>query len=240
MSNLFEKLKPFIEKSPSKQSLSDEAIAKMDFVYPFTKEEYAMALLLADGTMTKEDYAKLREEYIAGSQNLRLFEMAPRAFSEKWGQSHLQSIAPELLAPSKELDPSYSGDYDLFYQGVKIEVKASRATDHDREENTPEAKALAYGSKKKFGMNFQQIKCSCCDVFVWMGVWRDKIVYWVIKSADVLSNPHYSQSQHRGNVGEGQLWLTDRNISEFDKYRVEPKDLLARIIERYCSDPERR
>jgi len=33
-------------------------------------------------------------------------------------------------------------------------------------------KALASDSNKEFRMNFQQVKPDCCDVFVWVAVWR--------------------------------------------------------------------
>ena len=81
-------------------------------------------------------------------------------------------------------------------------------------------------------MNFQQIKPACCDVFVWIGVWRDVIRYWVLSSAEVESNPYYSVGQHRGNVGEGQLWLKDTNIKDFNQYEVGVRDILTKIIEK--------
>jgi hypothetical protein len=74
-------------------------------------------------------------------------------------------------------------------------------------------------------MNFQQIKPSCCDVFVWLAAWRDVIRYWVIPSFDVENNRYYSKGQHRGNVGEGQLHLTRENIRDFDRYLVAPHAL---------------
>ena len=81
-------------------------------------------------------------------------------------------------------------------------------------------------------MNFQQIKPNCCDVFVWIGVWRDVIKYWVLSSDEVKNNEHYSQGQHRGNVGEGQLWITERNIEKFKSYECSVRDLLDKIIEK--------
>ena len=81
-------------------------------------------------------------------------------------------------------------------------------------------------------MNFQQIKPACCDVFVWIAVWRDKIRYWVLSSDDVANNKYYSTGQHRGNVGEGQLWLKETNIKEFDEYEVGVRDILDKIVEK--------
>ena len=81
-------------------------------------------------------------------------------------------------------------------------------------------------------MNFQQIKPACCDVFVWIAVWRDKIRYFVLSSDEVASNKYYSQGQHRGNVGEGQLWLKENNINEFKCYEVGVREILNKIREK--------
>lgn len=93
-------------------------------------------------------------------------------------------------------------------------------------------KALASDSTFGFDMNFQQIKPACCDIFVWIGVWRDKIRYWVLSSNEVKTSKYYSSGQHRGNVGEGQLWLKESNINEFDCYEVNVREILSKIIEK--------
>lgn len=67
-----------------------------------------------------------------------------------------------------------------------------------------------YTYKEPFDMNFQQIKPNCCDIFVWIAVWRDKIRYWVLTNEEVKNNKYYSHGQHRGNTGEGQLWITEK------------------------------
>ncbi len=67
-------------------------------------------------------------------------------------------------------------------------------------------------------MNVQQIKPACCDVFVWLAVWRDAIKCWVLSSFEVENDKYFSKGQHRGNIGEGQLYLNEKNIKEFDKY----------------------
>lgn len=129
-------------------------------------------------------------------------------------------------------DPEYKGQYDFWYNGIRIEVKASRAVDR-RSGDTLIMKALSSNSKKGFDMNFQQIKPDCCDVFVWIGVWRDVIRYWVLSSDEVKNNPYFSSKQHRGNVGEGQLWIKESNIDSFMQYQVKVPDLLNRIIEKF-------
>ena len=94
-------------------------------------------------------------------------------------------------------------------------------------------KALSSDSKKSFNMNFQQIKPGCCDVFVWIGVWRDVIRYWVLSSDEVANDQYFSTWQHRGNVGEGQLWVKDTNIEHFKQYEAKVPELLVKIKEKY-------
>jgi len=159
-----------------------------------------------------------------------LYEItAPRTFGETWAQRHLNELVPELRRPATSLDPEYAGQYDFWLDGIKIEVKASRAV--RRQSGDPLiVKALSTDSADGFDMNFQQVKPDCCEVFVWIGVWRDAIRYWVLSRQDVLTNGYYSSGQHRGNVGEGQLWIKESNIREFDDYVTNPRDLYQQIL----------
>jgi len=141
---------------------------------------------------------------------------------------------PELLKSTRKLDCNYSGQYDFLLDGiVRVEVKASRAVDAGIEAPLY-VKALSSDSGKPFWMNFQQIKPACCDVIVWIAVWRDVIRYWVLSSQEVESNQHYSKGQHRGNVGEGQLHVTQENIDAFSSYEVKPNKLAAAIRNAYA------
>lgn len=163
---------------------------------------------------------------------MHIFEItAPRTFGENWAQNHLNELVPELVRPNKKLDCNYSGEYDFWYDGIKIEVKASRAV-KKKGGSSLLMKALNSNSTNNFEMNFQQVKPKCCDVFVWIAVWRDCIKYWVLSSEEVENNQYYSHGQHRGNTGEGQLWLKKSNIHEFDQYLVQPRNILSKIIEK--------
>lgn len=198
-------------------------------VYPFNEFEYIVSTLLGAGILSLDGYYELREEYIARNLYLYIFEIsAPRGFGETWAQGHLKEVLPDLVKPTKKLDRDYSGQYDFRLDKIRIEVKASRAVDFESDEALY-VKALSVASKRPFDMNFQQIKPACCDVFVWVGVWRDAIRYWVLSSKEVASNKYYSPGQHRGNVGEGQLHLNHDNISEFSKYEARSNELAVQI-----------
>lgn len=207
-------------------------------VYPFNEYEYIISNLLGLSKITIDDYIEIRDEYVARNMFLYIFEIsAPRGFGEQWAQGHLKELAPELIKPTKKVESNYSGEYDFLHQlpngeMIKIEVKASRAVDFDSQEPLY-VKALAWESKQPFDMNFQQVKPKCCDVFIWIGVWRDAIKYWILASKEVENNKYYSKGQHRGNNGEGQLHVKDENIKEFVEYEAKPNELIAKIVEAY-------
>jgi hypothetical protein len=216
---------------------AEEIRARLDTlvsVYPFDEYEYLISHLLAKDVLALDQYLELRDNYIARNMYLYIFEIsAPRGFGEAWAQGHLKELVPEVVKSTRKLDPNYSGQYDFLLDGkIRIEVKASRAVDASMEAPLY-VKALASDSTKPFWMNFQQIKPACCDVFVWIAVWRDVIKYWVLASREVENSQYYSKGQHRGNVGEGQLHVKPENIRAFDPFQVQPNKLAEAIRKAY-------
>lgn len=224
MERLRQELHSLLERLPNEEAIRDR-LASLVSIYPFNEYEYIISTLLATDVLTLEGYRELRDSYIGRNPYLYIFEIrSPRSFGEAWAQGHLKELVPELQKPLKSTDPDYSGQYDLYLEGIRVEVKASRAVDADLRAPLY-VKALASDSSKGFWMNFQQVKPGCCDVFVWIAVWRDLIRYWVLSSDEVETNPYYSKSQHRGNVGEGQVHVRHDNIQEFAKYEAKPNQL---------------
>jgi len=235
MENLKKHLLTLLETLEKKDSEEiKQRLEDLVSVYPFNEYEFLISGLMGHGKISMDDYYELRDDYIARNLYLYVFEIsAPRGFGETWAQGHLKELVPDLEKPTKKKDATYSGQYDFYLDGkIKIEVKASRAVDFNSREALY-VKALANDSSKPFDMNFQQVKPACCDVFVWVGVWRDMIRYWVLSSDEVKNNKYYSAGQHRGNIGEGQLHLKDDNIVEFKTYEGRAVDLLAAIRSAY-------
>ena len=198
----------------SKYTLSDEVLDSLYSVYPFNKFEYIISHLIGTDTITLQQYLDIRNRYLERNKYLYVFEItAPRTFGETWAQRHLNEVVPELQRPSTAYDPDYSGQYDFWYNGIRIEVKASRAV---RRKSGDSLIIKALSSDSKYGF----------------AVWRDVIRYWVLSSDEVKNNRYYSSGQHRGNVGEGQLWLKDTNIDDFDEYEVGVREILSKIIEK--------
>lgn len=217
-------------KSHPEINLSKEALEKLHSVYPFNKFEYVIVHLISLGILSIEEYSKLRINYLERNKYLFLYEItAPRTFGETWAQKHLNKLVPQLKKPHRDLDPSYSGQYDFWLEGIRVEVKASRAVRRQSGRSLVE-KALSSQSKEGFDMNFQQIKPDCCDAFVLIGVWKDLIRYWVMSSDEV--KVRFSPHQHRLSIGEGQLWMTESNINDFSNFESDSIQLLAKIREK--------
>jgi len=195
-------------------------------VFPFNEYEHLICNLIEKDGLTYDQYLEIRTEYVSENPNLWIFEIsAPRGFGEKFAQTYVHGMCSDLKKPSKKLDPDYSGQYDMWLDGIKIEVKASRAVNSSSQEPLY-IKALSRTTSKPFLMNFQQLKPQCCDVFIWVAVFRDEIVLWVMNSDEVANNPLFSKGQHRGNKGnEGQLHIKDNNVHVLDKYEFKGKDL---------------
>lgn len=200
--------------------------------YPFNEYEHLICNLMEKGGLSFEQYIDIRSEYISANTNLWVFEIsAPRGFGEKFAQTYVQAKCSKLQSPNKKLDKNYSGDYDLWLDGIRIEVKASRAVDRESEEPLY-MKALSRNSQKQFLMNFQQLKPQHCDVFIWVAVFRDQIIVWIMSSKEVLENPLYSKGQHRGNKGnEGQLHIRHDNIAQLEPYELKDDNLEDAIRE---------
>lgn len=220
-----------------KSQFSDAVLNKLYTVYPFNKFEYTISHLIAKKIISLDQYLDMRAEYLERNKYLHLFELAPRTFGETWGQTHLMELVPEFKIPNRKLDPSYKGEYDLILNNIHVEVKASRAV-RKVGGDTLANKALASNSTSKFDMNYQQLKPGCCDVFVWIAVWRDKIDYWVMSSEDVQNNPLLS-NQHRasqisesGAIVEGQIHINNSNYQDFEKYRVQVREIYNKVIEK--------
>lgn len=197
--------------------------------FPFNEYEYLISSLIEKGGLTYQSYLDIRAQYNRANRNLWLFEIsAPRAFGS-FAETYVMGMNSKFAYPSKKLDKDYSGQYDLWLDGIRIEVKASRVVDSDSDAPLY-MKALKRDTQKNFWMNFQQLKPDCCDVFVWVAVFRDEFVVWVMNAVEVLTHPDYSNGQHRGNTGnEGQLHIKQDNITSLDQYKLESANIEDKI-----------
>lgn len=225
------KLDEWIQKLPQKdRKVLLAHLSSLKSIYPFNEYEYRLMYLFDKKIITFKEYESLRDAYVNANPYLNLYNISPRVFGEIWAQQHLVELDSRFKKPSKQIDNEYSGDYDLYLEDgeriIKIEVKASRAI-NTKVRGGLETKALNFASDEPYWMNFQQLKLSIVDAFVFIGVWVDKIYYWILTNKEVKSHPMRSH-QHRGGI-EFQIGITDKNFSEFRKFLVKPEDLVEII-----------
>lgn len=196
-------------------------------VFPFNEYEYILSFLLSRRVIPFAEYEALRNGYVSDNRYLSLFGLAPRIFGQVWGETHLLDLDSRFVKPSRDLDPGYDGQYDLILNTVKVEVKAARAI-NTKIRGDVVSKALRYDSDAPFWMNFQQLKIDLCDVFVFIGVWVDRLLYWVLSNKEVAGHPSRSR-QHRGGI-EYQIGITHRNIGQFSRFLVDANSLANTVL----------
>ncbi len=211
-----------------------QQIENDESVFPFNEYEHLICSCLDKGGLSYQQYLDIRTEYINANPNLWIFEIsAPRGFGEKFAQTYVMGKCSKLQIPSKKLDKTYNGEYDLRLGNIKIEVKASRAVDSESEEPLY-MKAVSKNTNKKFLMNFQRLKPQCCDVFIWVAVFRDAITLWVLSSQEVATHSLFSKGQHRGNKGnEGQMHINHDNIHLLNKFKLQEDNLEKAILKAF-------
>lgn len=213
-----------------KKSLLKARLKGLSSAYPFNEYEYIIMFLSQHGIITFNDYERLRKEYLVTNRYLELYDLSPRIFGGIWAEDHIIDLDKRIKKPSTILDSEYVGEYDLWIDGIKIEVKASRAA-NKKIRGSIVSKAVHYTSEEPFWMNFQQLKKDISDVFIFIGVWPNEINYWVLSNEEVKSN-NYLSPQHRGGV-EYQIGITNKNVLEFNRYKANPSDMVAIIKEKF-------
>ena len=207
-------------------------------VFPFSTEGRVLAYLLATKTITYEQYMQLYDEYAKRNRYLDLFDMSPRTFGETWGEKHILELFPEFVKATKEnissFYPNFDGEFDLWLDGIRVEVKACRANSTKTKGSLASRAYLhSEATANGFKYHYQQLKPSCCDVFIWIGVCRDDLIYWVLTSEELQKTGKLG-SQHRNeNTGvavvevfEGQVFMTEEELKPF---LVDEKDVLNEV-----------
>ena len=220
-----------------------ETIFNENSIFPFTVEQNLMAYLLSIDRISYNDYLALGNEFSRRNQQenqyLALFDMAPRTFGQTWGEQHILKLFPEFLKATKEnlntQYPSFDGEFDLWLDGIRVEVKACRANSTSTKGNLA-SRAYSHEEAKaaNFKYHYQQLKPSCCDVFIWIGVCKDELIYWVLTSKELLHTGKLGTQHRNENTGtkevkvfEGQVFMTEE---ELETFKVPVKCILNAVL----------
>lgn len=218
-----------------------EKIKNAKYIFPFNFQNTLLAYFLSIGEISYTKYLNLIVEYSKRNKYLNLFEMSPRTYGQSWGEKHIRSLFPQFIQATKKnllkIYPDFDGEFDLCLNKIRIEVKACRAN------NTKSIGSLASraylrseAKENEFKYHFQQIKPSCCDVFIFIGTCRDELIYWILTSKELLATGKLG-SQHRNeNTGmlgakvfEGQVFMTEK---ELEPFLVNEQDILKMVIQK--------
>lgn len=112
-----------------------ELIEKEESLDPFSTDGRFLAFLLSKQKLSLSEYNKIAEEFCVRHRDMNkylyLFDMAPRTFGQTWGEQHIKKLFPEFIKATKKnlsnLYPSFDGEFDLWIDGIRVEVKACRA-----------------------------------------------------------------------------------------------------------------
>jgi len=204
--------------------------------YPFNEYEYVISHLIGVEKLSLSQYKQLRVDYLHRVPNIFWYTVAGKTFGSEM-EKRVLGLHSDFQKPDKAIDPEAYRYYDLVVlhndTQIKVEVKASRCMDANNSSYNQVKRALSVETQAAFDMNFQQIKPRFCDVFVFVILWLDDIRYVVLSSDEVRHSKYYSDKQHKGNIGEGQLHITDSNIHEFGQYEVKPENLKPAIIAKF-------
>lgn len=130
----------------------------------------------------------------------------------------------------------------------KVEVKACRANaDKEDEEDDFSSSSLtsrAYtydeALRENYQFHFQQLKPGFCDVFIFVGVCTDKILYWIL-TPDELRNSGGLSPQHpttgtrdiNNPTFEGQVYKT---INDYETFLVDEDNILDEILGKFTEE----
>lgn len=242
MDELDKRIQDLLNHSNYDQEYVNRIIRDGDMA-PFSVKSRLLTYLLHLKVISYQEYDQIIEDYYHDGSNtyLRLFDMTPKKFGG-WIEKHVRSLAPEFVKATKEsvhlVYPDFNGEFDILVDRTRVEVKACRAAeDKERNNASTSLSNRAYSHKaaaeNKFQYHFEQVKTSCCDIFIFIGVCRDELLYWVLTSNEVrqigkMSPQHRNENtgKNTGEVFEGQIFMTEEQLAP---YRVEEKDLLSAV-----------
>jgi hypothetical protein len=146
------------------------------------------------------------------------------------------TVAEIMIKKLKGLGKSKNMFHDLFDTagGKRIEVKFSRVgqnldklTEHNllecilKEQGTDRRVKFADWQDHQFLCNIQQVKRSEFDGLFYGMFFDDCIKIFYIEPKDIDASIGYGDRQHKGNVGEGQFHITEKNLQlHLDRHLV--------------------
>ena len=162
MKKLTEDINKLLSSIKSSHDVID-IIKKKKMLYPFSEIATLLSYFVSIDVLTFEDYLRICDDYYMRNKYLLLYDMAPRTYGQTWGEKHIRTLFPEFIKATKEnlveLYPSFDGEFDLWLDGIRVEVKACRANSAITVTSLSERAYLHKDAKEAgFKYHFQQLK----------------------------------------------------------------------------------
>jgi hypothetical protein len=179
-----------------------------------------------------------------------LFNLKSRPF----GDSAAVLLTELLDEYGYKVKKSNDSSYDRIIDDLFDEIKSSRVwsknklnlydgdiidniINHGKEKRIKKSEILDY----EWSCNIQQIKTNCFENLWYCLFYDDKVDIFKIHNSKILTDPiiRYSNKQHRGNEGEGQFHVTNKNITHhLDNYHFKTitYDEIIKIIKNKKND----
>ena len=161
-----------------------------------------------------------------------IFKLQTRKFGTV-GELILEKI---LVDDGFIVDKSKNISYDRLINNEQNEIKCSRVLANSRLkidtsniieviENYDSKTNINFENceEHKWDCNIQQIKFECFETLWYSLFFDDKVAFFRIEKNKIIEDKNiaYSDKQHRGNKGEGQFHVTNKNIKHhIDNYLV--------------------
>ncbi|MFA5119362.1 MAG: hypothetical protein WC695_11055 [Candidatus Omnitrophota bacterium] len=215
------------ECSDQDKELLIEKLASLMMVFPAADYEYMLVFLRDKQIISVEQFKELRKKFLEANKNLIVYGISSRMFAEIWAVEQLKRLDVRFKTADKSLDAEYVGQYEALFESIKLGVKACRAMNPYVEGDRFQA-ALRYDLTKPFVIRFRQLMPEMCEVFVLLGVWVDRTIYWVL-SVKELKEIKYLIKEEKFNMSY-ILTIDHRNIVEFEKFIIPEAELTNAIM----------
>ncbi len=218
------------------QSILDNAPVNIKQQYKFNvdnvlhnEQTQLTMFLLSHSILSYADVEKMAKEFIQRNPFYSMFPLEAGTLGTA-SQNYIKSLLPQHKL-SKPIDTSY----DILFDGIRIEVKASRAaitnTGKNKTNSNITERAMTSEDLGDYKLTFAQTKPSCCDMFVLVCFWTDKACAWVLTSKELNDIPSYRTIFGRlGTEGKGLLIVKRKQTKLFDAYKVSLDNLESAII----------
>ena len=190
------------------------------------KDEVALSILYYQNIITKDEINDIMKDDRNNKKYLDFYRQ--RRGSGYYAEKYLISNF-SFKKPSKSLDPNMSpSQYDLWLDGIKIEVKATTIFEKEKivSKNEPLEIRAAHSSSNTWNNGvFAKIYPEKSDVIIFMVIFRNEILYYVLPSKEL-----YNLSELKSYLGDSFIiTVNNKFLEKIKKYEANENNLVEKV-----------